>query len=82
MKKRTPVPAYMLLLSLSNKLKFFSSHSITPCICQSLAKIIRRKFANTYWESQYIQPYKKFQDKFRFVAWSADFLTRLFMNIF
>ena len=32
MKKRTPVPAYMLLLSLSNKLVLFCSHSKTPCI--------------------------------------------------
>ena len=31
MKKRTPVPAYMLLLTLSNKLEIFFSHSITPC---------------------------------------------------
>ena len=32
MNKRTPVPAYMLLLGLSNKLKLFCSHSETPCI--------------------------------------------------
>ena len=32
MKKRTPVPAYILLLSLSNKLKLLVNHYGTPCI--------------------------------------------------
>ena len=31
MKKRTPVPAYILLLSLSNKLKLLVNHYKTPC---------------------------------------------------
>ena len=31
MKKRTPVPAYILLLSLSNKLELLVNHYGTPC---------------------------------------------------
>ena len=39
MKKRTPVPAYKLLLTLSNKLELFVSHSITPCISWKTSKL-------------------------------------------
>ena len=40
MKKRTPVPAYMLLLSLSNKLILFDSHYGSP---------FRIKFSSFYY---------------------------------
>ena len=69
MKKRTPVPAYILLLSLSNKLKLLVNHYGTPCTFKTIQRMgggqsfppkihFLMWFVNSAFRRAYIRIYK------------------------
>ena len=69
MKKRTTVPAYILLLSLSNKLKLLVNHYGTPCTFKTIQRMgggqsfppkihFLMWFVNSAFRRAYIRIYK------------------------